>query len=52
MTADHDPTVSILMQRGRRPVEGATDPDTCITATIETVDDDRAASLLGVLPIS
>lgn len=31
---------------------GSRPPETCITATIETVDDDRASSLLGVLPPS
>lgn len=45
------PGSSIYEQRGRRFVadEG---PETCLTASIETVDDDRASSLIGVLPPS
>lgn len=39
---------SLYTARGRHHV-GMRDPETCITATIETVDDDRASSLLGVL---
>lgn len=39
---------SLYSTRGRAYV-GRRDPETCITATIETVDDDRASSLLGVL---
>lgn len=42
---------SLYQSRGRLFV-GRRDPETCITATIETVDDDRASSLLGVLPPS
>lgn len=39
---------SLYKSRGKAYV-GARDPDTCMTATIETIDDDRASSLLGVL---
>ncbi len=42
---------SIYLARGRS-LQGFPDPSTCFTATIETVDDDRASSLLGVLPPS
>lgn len=46
-TTDHQEP-SLYRERGRAHV-GRRDPETCITATIETVDDDRASSLLGVL---
>jgi hypothetical protein len=39
---------SIYERRGTEHV-GERDPETCMTATIETVDDDRASSLLGVV---
>lgn len=39
---------SLYRRRGTHHV-GARDPETCITATIETTDDDRASSMLGVL---
>lgn len=43
-----DEALSLYRARGRFHV-GTRDPETCFTATIETVDDDRASSLLGVL---
>lgn len=48
---ERGPGPSIYEQRGRVFVadEG---PETCFTASIETVDDDRASSLIGVLPPS
>lgn len=42
---------SIYEERGRRFLSEV-GPDTCMTASMETVDDDRASSLLGVLPPS
>jgi hypothetical protein len=42
---------SIYEERGRRFVSDV-GPETCMTASIETVDDDRSSSLLGVLPPS
>lgn len=46
-SADRDGP-SLYMRRGQHHL-GNRDPETCMTATIETVDDDRASSLLGVL---
>jgi hypothetical protein len=46
--ADDQREVSIYTVRGRA-FETAADPSTCMTASVETVDDDRAGSLLGVL---
>jgi hypothetical protein len=42
-----DAAPSIYVERAR-PFALGDDPSTCMTATIETVDDDRAGSLLGV----
>jgi hypothetical protein len=52
MTDTDDNNASILEERGRPIGESITDPATCMTASIETVDDDRSASLLGVTAIS
>jgi hypothetical protein len=48
-----DSTVAdFLLVRGRLPSLEVARPGTCQTYSFETVDDDRASSLLGVLPIS
>jgi hypothetical protein len=58
MTSTSDPASPVrnlsclYLARGVAPAETPIGPSTCITASMETVDDDRSGSLLGVLAIS
>ena len=45
----HTSSVSILRVRGRAVCIDNAPPTTCETFAVETTDDDRASSLLGVL---
>jgi hypothetical protein len=44
-----DETETSLYRSRGKAFAGGTDPSTCITASVETFDDDRSASLLGVI---